>query len=208
MTRRFGWPVALLVVLVLMVGACSGGDGDGDDPSSTGGSGGTVTGATASPQPLGGDGPLADVQVYSDLTRAHVEGPITYRQTPPVGGDHNPVWANCGAYDEPVPSPNAVHSMEHGAVWITYRPSLPADEQDALRARVAGHPFLLVSPWTDDELPSPIVLSAWGHQLGVDSASSPGVDAFIDAFELGPQTPELGAPCEGGVGSPVATAGG
>ena len=156
-----------------------------------------VTGATASPQALGGDGPLAAVQVYSDLTQAHVEGPITYRQTPPVGGDHNPVWANCGAYDEPVPSPNAVHSMEHGAVWITYRPSLAADEQDALQGRVADHPYLLVSPWTDDDLPSPIVLSAWGHQLGVDSASSPGVDAFIDAFEQGPQTPEPGGPVRG-----------
>jgi hypothetical protein len=204
-TRRFCGFIALLVALVLLVAACGGGDEGGDDPSSNDG---LVTGATASPQALGGDGPLANVRVYSDLTQAHVEGPITYRQTPPVGGDHNPVWANCGAYDEPVPSPNAVHSMEHGAVWITYRPSLAADEQDALRELVADHPYVLVSPWTDDDLPSPVVLSAWGHQLGVSSASSPGVEAFIVAFEQGPQTPEPGGPCEGGVGSPVATAGG
>ena len=205
MIRRFRGPVALLVALVLLVAACGGGDDEGDGPSSNDG---VVTGATASPQGLGGDGSLANVQVYSDLTQAHVEGPITYRQTPPVGGDHNPVWANCGAYDEPVPSPNAVHSIEHGAVWITYRPSLAADDQDALQELVADHPYLLVSPWTDDDLPSPVVLSAWGHQLGVSSASSPGVEAFIHTFELGPQTPEPGGPCVGGAGSPVATAGG
>ena len=96
--------------------------------------------------------------------------------------------------------------MQHGAVWITYRPSLPADEQETLRALVADQPFLVVSPWTDDDLPSPIVLSAWGLQLGVDSATDPAVEAFVDAFAQGPQTREPGATCAGGVGRPVATA--
>jgi Protein of unknown function (DUF3105) len=203
---RTRW-VALLAALILLVAACSGGGdgGDGKDPADADG---IVTGATASPQRQGGTGPLADVQIYSGLSQTHVEGPITYRQTPPVGGDHNPVWLNCGAYDEPVPSVNAVHSMEHGAVWITYRPSLPAGEQETLRGLVTGNPYLVVSPWADDELPSPVVLSAWGRQLGVDSASDPAVEAFIGEFEQGSQTPEPGAPCTGGVGEPEAAAGG
>ncbi|HET9972943.1 MAG TPA: DUF3105 domain-containing protein [Streptosporangiaceae bacterium] len=32
---------------------------------------------------------------------------------------------NCGIYDQPVPNERAVHNMEHGAIWITYQPSLP-----------------------------------------------------------------------------------
>jgi hypothetical protein len=195
---------AAVVFTVLLVAACGGGGGSSSD-TTTGG--GLVTGATASPQKLGGPGPLADVDVYTGLSRNHVEGPITYRQTPPVGGDHNPFPVTCGAYDQPVPSPNAVHSMEHGAVWITYRPSLPDLEKNDLQALVADHPYLLVSPWTDDALPSPIVLSGWGLQLGVDSASAPGVAAFIQAFEQGPQAPEPGSACAG-VGSPIATANG
>jgi hypothetical protein len=189
---------ALLLAALLVAAACSsGGDGDGD---------GVVTGATGSPQRLGGSGPLADAEVYSDLTQNHVEGPITYRQTPPVGGDHAPVPATCGAYDEPVPSPNAVHSMEHGAVWITYRPGIDDADVDALRALVPGNPYLLVSPWDDDDLPSPIVLSAWGVQLGVDRASDSAVAAFVTEFQQGRQTPEPGAACAG-VGSPAVAAG-
>ena len=35
---------------------------------------------------------------------------------------------NCGIYDKPVPSERAVHNLEHGAIWITYQPSLPQSE--------------------------------------------------------------------------------
>jgi hypothetical protein len=35
-----------------------------------------------------------------------------------------------------VPSERAVHNLEHGAVWITYQPSLPQSEVDQLRAFV------------------------------------------------------------------------
>jgi hypothetical protein len=147
------------------------------------------------------------VNVYSGLSRNHVEGPIRYRQTPPVGGDHNPIPATCGAYDDPIPSENGVHSMEHGAVWITYRPNLAQSDQQTLRDLVKANPYLLVSPWADDSLPSPIVLSAWGLQIGAQQASDPVVEAFVGSFEQGPQTPEPGAACAG-VGSPAVTAAG
>jgi len=76
-----------------------------------------------------GNGPAGQA-----LAHAHVTRPVTYSVTPPVGGQHNAVWVNCGVYDKPVPSERAVHNMEHGAIWITYRPSLPASEVDQLRA--------------------------------------------------------------------------
>ena len=201
-------PVLVAVLSAVLVVGCGGGSGAGG--SSDGGAVGStiagadapLAGATAAPKRLGGTGPLADAKLYTGLTQTHVDGPVRYRQTPPVGGDHAPVWQNCGGYTEAINAPNGVHAMEHGAVWITYRPSLADEEVEVLDALIASNPYLVVSPWYGDDLPSPIVLSAWGVQLGVEKADDPAVAAFVKRFEQGPQTPEPGATCSGGVGSP------
>ncbi len=49
---------------------------------------------------------------------------------------------------------NAVHSLEHGAVWITYRPDLPGGQVETLRDLAQGQTYILVSPYPD--LPSPV----------------------------------------------------
>jgi len=74
------------------------------------------------------------------LGHAHVTGPVTYSVTPPAGGDHNAEWMNCGVYDKAVSAERAVHNLEHGAVWITYQPSLPQAEarRRVRRRRAAG----------------------------------------------------------------------
>src|SRR5215212_9691283 len=44
----------------------------------------------------------AGVQSFENLSRNHTYDPVTYEQSPPVGGDHYPVWQNAGFYEEPV----------------------------------------------------------------------------------------------------------
>ncbi|MGD9714568.1 MAG: DUF3105 domain-containing protein, partial [Thermomicrobiales bacterium] len=89
------------------------------------------------------------------------------------------------------------HSLEHGAVWITYRSDISEEEIDRLRDVWGGDRFVLVSEYPDQE--SPIVLSAWNNQLEVESADDIAVRQFINYFRQGPQTPEPGATCGGGV---------
>ena len=143
---------------------------------------------------------IPGVATYSKLANNHVDGPVTYPQTPPVGGPHNPIWLNCGIYDAPVANENAVHSLEHGAVWMTYLPSLPTSEIDQLRSLVSGHAYVILSPYPG--LPAPVVISAWGLQLQVQSASDPRLAQFIAKYEQGTQAPEQGAACTGGTGNP------
>ena len=108
------------------------------------------------------------------------------------------MWQNCGFYSQPIPSERAVHSMEHGAAWITFRPDL--DDADVRRLRDLAGVYVLVSPF--ENLPNPVVANAWGRQLRLDSVSDPRLESFIRAFRQGPQTPEPGARCTGGAGTP------
>ncbi len=144
-------------------------------------------------------------ETFRGLDSSHVTGKVEYPNVPPPGGNHNPVWWNCGAYNEPVPVEQAVHSMEHGAVWIAYG-DIPDDQVTALQSLTGPGRFVLVAPWDEARgaLPSPIVLTAWGKQLKVDTPADPRVGEFISAFESGPQTLEVGAACSGADGTPIA----
>jgi transcriptional regulator with XRE-family HTH domain len=144
--------------------------------------------------------PPAGVESFGNLGSKHVKGTVNYAQSPPVGGNHNPTWQNCGYYAEPVPDERAVHSMEHGAVWIAYSPNLPQEQVERLRDLAQNQLYVLVSPYPD--LGSPVVASAWGKQLRLDSASDPDLERFVRAYSQGTQAPEPGAPCTGGLGSP------
>ncbi len=157
--------------------------------------------AQVSSTDAGTTGNISGIVTYSNLSRQHVNGTVNYPQVPPVGGSHNPVWQNCGIYTQQVANENAVHSMEHGAVWITYQPSLSAQDVSQLTTLASGHNYVLLSPYPN--LPSPVVISAWGVQLKVTSASDPRLAQFLKHYEQGPQTQEPGAACSGGTGTPT-----
>ena len=117
---------------------------------------------------------------------------------PPIGGAHNPSWQNCGIYNTPVAPEYAIHSMEHGAVWITYHPDLPAEQVALLEDAARGQSYMLVSPYPDQE--NDIVMTAWGAQLLLDDATDPRVEEFIDRYK-GRLGPEQGASCSNGIGT-------
>ncbi|MDG6107290.1 DUF3105 domain-containing protein [Dactylosporangium aurantiacum] len=131
--------------------------------------------------------------------RYHTTDPVRYDRNPPAGGPHAPVWLNCGVYPAPVPAEQAVHSMEHGAVWVTYRPDLPADQVAALRL-TGRRPYTILSPYPG--LPAPVVASSWGRQLRLDDPGDQRLRRFLDTYREGPLTPERGGPCHGGTGAP------
>jgi hypothetical protein len=143
---------------------------------------------------------LSAATTFTGLSRDHVQGPVIYDQVPPVGGEHAPVWQNCGLYAEPISSENAVHSMEHGAIWVTYRPDLPAEQVSLLRDALRDQPYGLLSPYAG--LPSPVVATVWGTQLQLPSARDPRLKVFISRYADASRAPEPRAACTGGFGTP------
>jgi hypothetical protein len=129
--------------------------------------------------------------------RDHKAGPQTYETNPPVGGAHNAVWQNCmgDVYDQPIANEHAVHSLEHGAVWVTYKQGLAADQVAELKKKVEGKDYMFMSPIAG--LDKNVSLQAWGYQLKLDSATDPRIDDFIKALRVN-ATMEPQAVCSGG----------
>lgn len=150
---------------------------------------------TAAPSASAG---IKGVTTYTN-TAGHVQGSVTYDQTPPVGGPHNQVWLNCGIYTKPVPNENAVHDLEHGAVWVTYDPALPAATVTKLRELMPST-YTVLSPYPG--LGSSIVLSAWDAQLKVSSVADTRIAQFFGQYRQSAKAPEPGAPCTGGLDAP------
>ncbi|RBY81975.1 DUF3105 domain-containing protein [Geodermatophilus sp. TF02-6] len=131
----------------------------------------------------------------------HVTTPVQYTESPPVGGPHDGEWADCTGtvYDVDIRHENAVHSLEHGAVWITYDPDrVSPDDVATLADLVEGEYGRMLSPYAGQD--SPISLQSWNHQLKVDSVDDPRIVQFADFLTLNADVeghyPEVGASCE------------
>lgn len=142
---------------------------------------------------------IGGVQSFSyGKGQGHVPTEVAYTESPPVGGQHDGVWADCTGtvYDVNIRNENAVHSLEHGALWITYDPALVSkNDIAALSDLVKGTSGRMLSPRPG--LGTAVSLQSWDRQLTVDSATDPRVKQFADFFTYNPDsTPELGATCE------------
>ncbi len=192
--------VSMALIVLAGVGAgCSGDDDDVGDRQP-----GVVSTPAQSDDPappVGTPAELPGVLEYNETDRNHVNEPVTYTLRPPVGGSHSPVWQNCGFYSDPVPEEQAVHALEHGAVWVTYNADLVAeDDLNELAEVAAVQTHVLVTPYDQD---APLILTAWNRQQILETIDGQALADFILEYQQGPQTPEPGAPCEGGVGDPA-----
>ncbi|UOQ59439.1 DUF3105 domain-containing protein [Leucobacter rhizosphaerae] len=148
---------------------------------------------------------IADMREFTDLPATHIDPrPVDYQaeydMLPPAGGDHSQAWLNCGVYNQPQQNENAVHSLEHGAVWVTYDPERVTDATvGELRAAIPQL-HTIISPFPG--LPAPIVASAWGAQIELESADDARLGQFIDKFWKSADAPEPGASCAGAVEGP------
>ena len=145
---------------------------------------------------------IEGVEEFPDIVGTHVEPQTVdyeeqYGMPAPAGGEHWSQWLNCGVYEEPVPNENAVHVLEHGAIWITYDPEQVSDEElQQLRDQLPSTHSLL-SPYPG--LPAPVLMSGWGVQVQLDGVDDPRIEDFLNKYWQSSTVPEQGAPCTGGL---------
>jgi hypothetical protein len=145
------------------------------------------------------ENPPQGIEVYPATTNASVEGPIEYERHPSTNGDHAPIWQNCGFYAEPIRDRHAVHSLDHGVVWLTYRPDLPEQQIRALRP-YGDENYVIVSPYPGQN--APVIATSWRVQLELNSANDPRLRRFVNQFRISELAPLSGNRCTLGVGSP------
>lgn len=186
----------MLISLAMVLVACGGSDASETESQSTGATEETIH-MSSSDLPAA---PLVSIPV-SDISAEHVEPPVSFDQSPSIGGDHYPFWQNCGFYNVELIEGAATHTMEHGAVWITYNaPTISDEDLATLESLAANNAKLLISPYPHNE---PLVLSAWGvQQRSISAVDSPEVQAFIDEWVDNPDLPEAGVRCDGAAGVP------
>ncbi len=158
---------------------------------------------------------IAGVETYANLTNNHIDsgsgleeypdGTVDYAEKwgmeVPAGGDHLSAWLNCGVYDQEQVKENAVHSLEHGAVWITYNPDeVDASTMEALYGRQVPSSKILISPV--EGLQAPVAAAAWGADVLLEGPEDPRLEEFVKKYWQSTLVPEAPASCSGALDGP------
>lgn len=125
------------------------------------------------------------------LGREHITPGTVYKEynsNPPSSGPHYPQDAPTGFYTSALPDEQLVHNLEHGQIWISYQPDLPAPALAGLQ-KLTGD-FVIITPRSQND--TDIALTAWGRQdkfnLGPDGLDTQRVSDFILRYQnLGPE---------------------
>ena len=118
---------------------------------------------------------ILEVQEFSEQGAEHtsIAGGFNYNSNPPTSGPHYgqaPAW---GFYPEPVDDESALHAVEHGGIWISYK-DLNEDEIDLLKDFVDNNSqSVIVTP--RDQNDSRIAIVAWTKLVKFENVD---VDAF------------------------------
>jgi hypothetical protein len=189
--RGAGLALAGLVLLAAAACGSDGSAGSGDD-------------AADGPAVRDANEGIPGVKAIRITSNDHTQGRVDYDRRPPAGGDHNPTPAPCGFYREPIADEFVVHTLEHGAVWLAYSPSLSAEDLQVVEDEVDTNTDVIATPYEQLDPGVAVVATSWGRQLPLDSVQDQRLAAFVDQYQNSDQAPEAGVQCprlrDGGVG--------
>ncbi|MEA2433804.1 MAG: hypothetical protein QOG54_1261 [Actinomycetota bacterium] len=130
---------------------------------------------------------------------------VDYPMSPPVSGQHAPNPAPCGVQDTQIQNELMVHTLEHGAIGLLYKPDLEIDSIRSLENIVSGYDdHVFSAPYAD--MSTPIAIVAWAHTMRLDSVDEAAIQEFIDTFKTSGDAPEPEQVCDNTQNSPFQAA--
>ncbi|NQW23310.1 MAG: DUF3105 domain-containing protein [SAR202 cluster bacterium] len=173
--------IAVLVIASFAFASISGGGSGG--ASNTGSANGYV------------DGVGFQIEIEGD-THVNEGQDVTYNSAPPASGNHWPIPARCGFYEEELPDERVVHNMEHGNIIVSYNLT---NEVEINSLKDALDDIGLNNIWgvtrAYSEIPEgQVALSAWGVIDFFPGVNADRIDKFFETY-AGTLGPEGGIPC-------------
>ncbi|HYE22709.1 MAG TPA: DUF3105 domain-containing protein, partial [Verrucomicrobiae bacterium] len=109
-----------------------------------------------------------------------------YNSNPPTSGWHWPQPARCLAYTDTQADEKLIHNLEHGGIWISYKPDVDQQTKDSLNDFVRRYANVLVEPRAAND--SNIAVAAWGRLLKLERYEESRIIEFIEAYmDKGPE---------------------
>lgn len=131
-------------------------------------------------------------QTYPILGRNHIPDGSTasYNSNPPTSGGHYGNPAPARFYNEVLPDEQLVHNLEHGQIWIAYKPGLPEAVMKTLKKLSGGN--IVVTPRSKND--TDIAVAAWGRldKFNIDNGTfdAQRIKDFISRYQnRGPENP-------------------
>lgn len=106
---------------------------------------------------------------YPSLGQEHIglkdNLPKPYNSNPPSSGGHFASPANWGIYDYEVNDKIFIHNLEHGGIWIAYRPAVSVKVVNELKAIINefGGSKIVMAPRSSND--ADIAIAAWSRVL-------------------------------------------
>lgn len=117
--------------------------------------------------------------------RNHVQPQAThpeYSSNPPTSGWHSPSTVKVGFYEEEIPDEQIIHNLEHGDIWISYRPDIDQVIKEELK-KFKGSKVIITPRSAND---TDIALVAWTRldkfDIENDTLNKSRIDNFIKRY--------------------------
>lgn len=138
--------------------------------------------------------PVEGTQDFDVASRTHIaQGTNSqdFNTNPPSSGQHWASPAEVGYYDSPLVDEQVVHNLEHGHVWLTFKPDVAQEIKDKIKAIVEADSWKVVAA-SREANDSKFAYVAWGRVLKMEEFDENKVKDFIKTYRnRGPEkTPD------------------